>query len=60
MRQEEEFNFFLDTKSNKALPMLVYPNIIVASNVQLSWFMKFAMEFFILYLLASNSILDCI
>jgi hypothetical protein len=49
-----------DTKSNGTLPMLVYLNIIVASNVQLSWFMRFVMEFFIPYLLASNPILDSI
>jgi hypothetical protein len=56
MQQEEGFKFFLDTKSNKALPWLLYSNTLVASNVQLNWFMKFAMEFFIPYPLASNFI----
>jgi hypothetical protein len=56
MHQEEGFKFFLDTKNNKALPYLLYSNTLVASNVQLSRFMKFAMEFFIPYPLASNSI----
>jgi hypothetical protein len=46
MRQKEGFKFFLDTKRKKALPCLLYSNTLVASNVQLSWFMKFAMEFF--------------
>jgi hypothetical protein len=35
---------------------LLYSNTLVASNVQLSWFMKFIMEFFIPYPLASNFI----
>jgi hypothetical protein len=46
MRQEEGFKFFLDTKSNKALPWLLYFSTLVAFNVHLSWFMNFAMEFF--------------
>jgi len=37
-------------------PLAAIFNTLVASNVQLSWFMKFAMEFFIPYPLASNSI----
>ncbi len=49
-------DFFLDTRSNRALPWLVYSNTIVAPNVQLGWFMRFAMECFNPYLLASNSI----
>ncbi len=56
MRQEEGFKFCLDTRINKTLPWLLYSNTLVASDVQLSWFMKFAMEFFIPYPLASNSI----
>jgi hypothetical protein len=56
MCQEEGFKVFLNTRNNKALPWLVYYNTIVASNVQLSWFMKFAMEFLVPYPLASNSI----
>jgi hypothetical protein len=45
-----------DTKSNGILLKPFYPNIIVAFDVQLSWFMKFAMEIFIPYPLASNPI----
>jgi hypothetical protein len=56
MRQEEGFKFCLGTRSNKALPCLIYFNTLDASNVQLSQFMKFAMELFIPYPLASNSI----
>jgi len=48
--------FCLDTKSNRALPWLLYFNTIVASNVQLVWFMRFAMECFNPYPLASNFI----
>jgi hypothetical protein len=33
MHQEEDFNYFLDAKSNGALPMPVYLNRVVASNV---------------------------
>ncbi len=55
---KREFNFCLDTRSNGALSRLFYPNIIVSFNVQLCWFMRFAIEFFIPYLLASNPILD--
>jgi hypothetical protein len=36
--------------------LLLYSNTLVASNVQLRQLMKFAMEFFIPYPLASNSI----
>ncbi len=50
------FEFFMDMRSNRAFPWLVYPNIVVASNVQLSWFIKFAMEIFNPYPLASSSI----
>jgi hypothetical protein len=53
MHQEEGFKFCLDTRSKKPLPWLIYSNTLVASNVQLSWYMKFAMEFFIPYSLAS-------
>jgi hypothetical protein len=56
MRQEEGLKFFLDTRSNKTLLWLLYSNTLVASNVQLSWFMKFVMEYFIPYPLASNCI----
>jgi hypothetical protein len=56
MHQEEGFKFCLDTKSNEALPWLLDSNTLVASNVQLSWFMEFAMNFFIPYPLASNFI----
>jgi hypothetical protein len=49
--------FFLDTRTNRAFPGLVYPIIVVEFNVQLSWFMRFAMEIFIPYLLASILIL---
>jgi hypothetical protein len=41
---------------NGTFPWLLYTNTLVAFDVQLSWFMKFAMEFFIPYPLASNSI----
>jgi hypothetical protein len=40
----------------KTFPWLLYSNTLVACNVQLSWFMKFVMEFFIPYPLASNCI----
>jgi hypothetical protein len=50
------FKFCLDTRSNKALPELVYSNIVIASNVQLNWLMKFKMEIFIPYPLDFNSI----
>jgi hypothetical protein len=56
MRQEEGFKFCLDTKNNRALPSLSYFNTVVASNVQLGWFMRFAMECFNPYPLVSNSI----
>jgi hypothetical protein len=49
MRQEEGLKFCLDTKTNKAFPLLLHSNTLVASNVQLNWSMKFAMEFFIPY-----------
>ncbi len=45
-------------RSNKALPWLVCSNTIVASNVQLGCFMKFAMERFNPYPLAPNSLLE--
>jgi hypothetical protein len=48
--------FFGDTRIKKTLPWLLYFNTLVASDVQLSWFLRFAMEFFIMYPLASNSI----
>jgi hypothetical protein len=35
MRQEERFKFCLDIKSNRAFPLLLYFNTVVASNVQL-------------------------
>jgi hypothetical protein len=54
--QEEGFKFCMDTRRNKTLPLLLYFNTLIAFNVQLSWFMKFAMEFFISYILDSNSI----
>jgi hypothetical protein len=41
---------------NRTLPWLLYSNTLVASDVQLGWFMRFAMEIFIPYSLASNSI----
>ncbi len=53
-----DFNFYLYTKSNGVHPRLVYRNTIVASNVRLNWFMRFAMEFFIPHLLTSNPNLD--
>ncbi len=56
MHQEEGFKFCLDTKSNRALPWLLYFNTVVASNVQLGLSMRFAMECFNPYPLASNSI----
>jgi hypothetical protein len=56
MHHKEDFKFCLDTRSKQTLPQLIYSNTLVASNVQLSWFMKFAMEFFIPYRLASNYI----
>jgi hypothetical protein len=56
MRQEEGFKFYSDTRIDKTLPWLLYANTLVAFDVQLSWFMRFAMEFFIPYPLASNSI----
>jgi hypothetical protein len=40
----------------KQLPWLVCSNIVVASNVQLGWFTRFAMECFNPYPLAPNSI----
>ncbi len=46
MRQKEDFNFYLDTRNKEAFPGPVYPNIIVAFNMQLCWFMRFTMEFF--------------
>ncbi len=36
----------LDIKGNKTFPWLLYSNTLVASNVQLNWFMKFVMKFF--------------
>ncbi len=36
----------LDIRSNRALMGPIYPNIVITSNVQLNWFMRFAMEFF--------------
>jgi hypothetical protein len=56
MRQEEGFKLCLDIKINRTLPWLLYSNTLVASDVQLSWFLRFAMELFIPYPLASNSI----
>jgi hypothetical protein len=55
MPQEEGFKFCLDTRSNRAFPWLVYFNIVIASNVQLCWFMRFAIECFKPYPLTSNS-----
>jgi len=50
------FKFCLDTRINKTLPWLLYFDTLAAYDVQLSWLMRFAMEFFIPYPLASNSI----
>jgi hypothetical protein len=50
------FKFCLDIRNKKTFTCMVYSNIVVASNVQLSWFMRFVMEFFIPYPLASNFI----
>jgi hypothetical protein len=56
MRQEKGLKFFLDIKSNRTLPWLACFNIVIASMVQLGWFMRFAMECFNPYPLAPNSI----
>jgi hypothetical protein len=48
MYQEENFKYCQGLRNNGALPRPIYPNIAVASNVQVSWFMRFAMEIFIL------------
>jgi hypothetical protein len=47
------FQVFLDTRNNKTFSWLIYSNTVVASNVQVNWFMRFVMEFFIPYPLAS-------
>jgi len=60
MHEEEGFKFFLDIRNNKALFGPIYSNTIVASNVRLNWFMRFAMEFLVPYLLASNPIFHTI
>ncbi len=54
------FKFCLDIRNKKTIPGPVDFDTIVASNVQLSWFMKFAMNFFIPYLLVSNPIFHTI
>jgi hypothetical protein len=50
------FQVCLDTKTNRTLPWPVCSNTIVASNVQLGWFMRFGMECFNPYPLAPNFI----
>jgi len=50
------FQVLFRHQKQQSPPLVANSNTLVAFNVQLNWFMKFAMEFFIPYPLASNSI----